>query len=488
MNNLPSLQEIMNKQPIVNIGMIGHVANGKSTLVKSLTNKETQQFSKEKERSITIRLGYANAKIWKCMACFNNSNCAAEAFSSSNSLIMNKCCTHCNADLLLVNHISIVDCPGHNELTSTMLNGSSVMDHAILVEACNNENIPAPQTAEHLIATRAANIPTAMIIMNKIDLVKREKANDQVQKISKYVTNLLSNNDNKKDNDKEEADKKDDEKKDDETYVVPPIVPITATFNINIDTVCQYLSYIKVPANRNPNSLFKMIIIRSFDANKPGDNLLELKGGVIGGTIMRGTLKIGERLNIYPGIFKKIEQNEKKHEGADYKYEPITGQVISIEAHKDIPLTFAIPGGLLGIQLTIDPAFSRDDKLSGSMVLRKIDVDNDKNLVKVYDKIIIKINTFIIDKKKVNDIFKERGKDNLLIMINVNSNNVDCKIKKYLKSKHELYLYLNKPIAIDSIDNLCTIMHKNINRGALGSKDILARGIIFDGELCEELI
>src|SRR5271168_2664312 len=108
-----NLKEIMNKQPCVNVGTIGHVANGKSTIVKCLSSKETQQFSSEKERNITIRLGYANTKIWKCSKCPE-----PDCFSSSDSSVMSKNCSECKTSLELVNHISIVDCPGHNELTS----------------------------------------------------------------------------------------------------------------------------------------------------------------------------------------------------------------------------------------------------------------------------------------------------------------------------------------------------------------------------------
>ncbi len=59
----------MEHQPIMNIGMIGHVSDGKSTITKALTGKATQQHSKERESNITIRIGYANAKILKCNSC-----------------------------------------------------------------------------------------------------------------------------------------------------------------------------------------------------------------------------------------------------------------------------------------------------------------------------------------------------------------------------------------------------------------------------------
>lgn len=444
------VQEIMHKQPIMNIGTIGHVANGKSSTVKCLSSKETQQFSKEKERNITIRLGYANTKIWHCAICD-----PPHSYSSSDSSTMTKSCDHCNAELDLVNHISIVDCPGHSELTSTMLNGSSVMDYAILVEACNNEHIPAPQTAEHLIATRAAGIQTAIIIMNKIDLINKTKAYEQIKKIKNYVTSLTG------------------------TSECPFIIPVSATFGTNIDVLCHRLSLLKVPSYRDPLALFKMICIRSFDINKPGSELIRLNGGVIGGTIMRGSLKVGDRVNIYPGMTKRLSSSEKTQEGADFKYEPISGEVLSIKSDTN-ELDYAISGGLLGIQLTIDPAFARNDLLAGSLILKKENVLNASELddiVKVYDKIIINISKLLISDESLNKVMKEKPQ----LLININSNNIDCVLHKYIKSKKQILLFLKKPIAIDSQENLATIMHKNNN------KDIIGRGIITDGVSCDKM-
>lgn len=448
-----NLQEIMYKQPILNVGTIGHVANGKSTIVKYLTSKETQQFAKEKERNITIRLGYANAKIWKCASCPE-----PECFSSSNSSLMSKRCNLCKELTELVNHISIVDCPGHNELTSTMLNGSSVMDYTILVEACNNADIPAPQTAEHLVATTAANIPTCVIIMNKIDLTKKDKARDQIGVITKYVSDITKSN------------------------RIPSVVPVSATIGVNIDVVCQQLSMLSIPSVRDPSAQFKMIIIRSFDINKPGVDVTKLHGGVIGGTIMRGTLRVGDKINIYPGMVKSIPDEKKEREGADFMYEPLTGEVLSIKSDMN-ELDFAIPGGLLGIQLTIDPAFSKGDNLAGSLVLKKEDVEKSielkKSLVYVYDKIIIKMNKFLISEEIVAKLFKSKPD----LMINVNSNNIECKVKTYKHSKQILFLFLNQPIAIDSQNNLATIMIKGSGGGS--GKEIIGRGVISDGVSCE---
>lgn len=59
----PLSLEVMSRQATINVGTIGHVAHGKSTVVKALTGVLTVRFKNEKERNITIKLGYANAKV-----------------------------------------------------------------------------------------------------------------------------------------------------------------------------------------------------------------------------------------------------------------------------------------------------------------------------------------------------------------------------------------------------------------------------------------
>jgi translation initiation factor 2 subunit 3 len=255
---------------------------------------------------------------------------------------------------------------------------------------------------------------------------------------------------------------------------IPPIVPVSASFDVNVDVVCEYLSRLKVPSSRKLNEQFKMIVIRSFDINKPGIDVTKLNGGVIGGTILRGSLNVGDNINIYPGIYKKIHESKKQKEGPDFEYSPLMGKVISIKSEQN-ELKTAIPGGLLGIQLTIDPAFSRNDHLSGSIAI-KTDLDNKE--LKVYDKIIINMTTFSYDHDKTKSILKKTQE----LSINVNSNNVECKVMKYSSKSKELYLFLDRPIAIDNVDNLATVILKNAN------KDILGRGKIIDGVECDLMI
>src|ERR1700730_17705778 len=106
-------------QPIINIGVIGAIANGKTTLVKEITGIMTQKRSSELEKNITIRLGCANAKIFICEKCR-----VPMKYQSLGSSIMEANCKNCGEKLKLERHISLIDCPGHNMLMSTMLNGA----------------------------------------------------------------------------------------------------------------------------------------------------------------------------------------------------------------------------------------------------------------------------------------------------------------------------------------------------------------------------
>jgi hypothetical protein len=75
-----------------------------------------------------------------------------------------------------------------------------------------------------------------------------------------------------------------------------PIIPISAQLKYNIDVVCEYIcTKIPLPV-RDFTSTPRLIVIRSFDVNKPGAEIEELKGGVAGGSILRGVLKLGDEI------------------------------------------------------------------------------------------------------------------------------------------------------------------------------------------------
>ncbi|XP_008476484.1 eukaryotic translation initiation factor 2 subunit 3-like, partial [Diaphorina citri] len=129
----PLTPEVISRQATINIGTIGHVAHGKSTVVKAISGVQTVRFKNELERNITIKLGYANAKIYKC----DNEKCSRPACyisGRSNKDDSFPCLrSSCTGRFQLVRHVSFVDCPGHDILMATMLNGAAVMDAALLL-------------------------------------------------------------------------------------------------------------------------------------------------------------------------------------------------------------------------------------------------------------------------------------------------------------------------------------------------------------------
>ena len=92
---------------------------------------QTVRHKQELVRNITIKLGYANAKLYKCPNCP-----PPQCFTSyGSSKADNVTCTCCGAPMVLYRHVSFVDCPGHDALMATMLAGAAVMDAALLLIA-----------------------------------------------------------------------------------------------------------------------------------------------------------------------------------------------------------------------------------------------------------------------------------------------------------------------------------------------------------------
>lgn len=139
-----------------------------------------------------------------------------------------------------------------------------------------------------------------------------------------------------------------------------PIVPISAQLKYNIDAVNEYIvKRIPIPV-RDFTSEPRLIVIRSFDVNRPGAEVEELKGGVAGGSILSGVLKLGMQIEVRPGIVSK--DNEGK-----VKCQPIFSTIVSLLAEHN-ELKFAVPGGLIGVGTLIDPTLCRADRLVGQVL------------------------------------------------------------------------------------------------------------------------
>ncbi|KAG7093736.1 hypothetical protein E1B28_007387 [Marasmius oreades] len=329
----PLSPEVISKQATINLGTIGHVAHGKSTVVKALSGVMTVRFKNELVRNITIKLGYANAKIYKC----SNEACPRPGCYRSyrSDKEDNPPCERpgCGHRMKLLRHISFVDCPGHDILMATMLNGAAVMDAALLLVAAN-ETCPQPQTSEHLAAVEIMRLENIIILQNKVDLIKEAQALEHQKSIAGFVKGTVAEN--------------------------SPIVPISAQLKYNIDAVNEYIvKNIPIPV-RDFLSQPKLIVIRSFDVNKPGAEVDELKGGVAGGSILTGVLRLGQEIEIRPGIVTKDAQGRAR-------CQPIFSRIISLLAENN-SLQFAVPGGLIGVGTRIDPTLCRADRLVGQVL------------------------------------------------------------------------------------------------------------------------
>ncbi|CAH1227516.1 eukaryotic translation initiation factor 2 subunit 3, Y-linked [Branchiostoma lanceolatum] len=325
--------EVISRQATINIGTIGHVAHGKSTVVKAISGVQTVRFKNELERNITIKLGYANAKVYKCDAgTCPRPDCYRSCGSSKEDVFP---CDRmgCSGKFRVQRHVSFVDCPGHDILMATMLNGAAVMDAALLLIA-GNESCPQPQTSEHLAAIEIMKLKHILILQNKIDLVKESQAKEQYEQILKFVQGTVAEG--------------------------APVIPISAQLKYNIEVICEYIcKKIPIPV-RDFTSQPRLIVIRSFDVNKPGCEVEDLKGGVAGGSILKGVLKVGQEIEVRPGIVSK------DHEGK-LMCKPIFSRIVSLFAEQN-DLQFAVPGGLIGVGTKIDPTLCRADRMVGHVL------------------------------------------------------------------------------------------------------------------------
>lgn len=324
--------EIMKNQPTINIGMIGHVSHGKSSVVRAITGVNTIKSKAEKERNITIKLGYANAKIFKC----DNPECPVPQnyCSYASSQMTDPPCKreNCSGTMRLVRHVSFIDCPGHDVYMATMISGTAVMDAAFLLVA-SNEVCPQPQTSEHLAAVEVMQLKNIIVLQNKIDLIKKQVAKENYEQIRSFMKGTS-------------VDKQ-------------PIIPISAQYGLNIDMVCcQIVESIPEPSH-DTESAPLMSVIRSFDVNKPGTDIMDMVGGVLGGTITKGIFKVGDEIEMRPGLISK--------NGDKISCQPLQSKIVSLHSESNV-LSYAIPGGLIGVGTDIDPYFCRSDRLIGQII------------------------------------------------------------------------------------------------------------------------
>jgi translation initiation factor 2 subunit 3 len=326
------------RQPEMNIGMVGHVDHGKTTLTKALSGEWTDRHSEEIKRGISIKLGYADTAFYKCPKCEEPACYSTDAT-----------CSICGEETEFLRAISFVDAPGHETLMATMLSGAAIMNGALLLIAAN-ENCPQPQTKEHLMALKIAGVTNIIVVQNKIDIVNEETLLENYNEIDAFVR---------------------------ETYPDGvPIIPISAHHDANLDVLIQAIEENMPTPELDTAKPARMFIARSFDINSPGARPKDFRGGVIGGSLTQGNLNIGDKIEIAPG--REVEEGGKKHR------ERMLTEVGSLfsggRSYKQVG-----PGGLVGIGTLLDPVFTKSDSLTGKVV------GIPDTLPTIWDKLTIKV-------------------------------------------------------------------------------------------------
>ncbi len=373
------MTEDITKLPTINVGIVGHIDHGKTTLLYKLSGKWADTHSEELKRGITIKLGYADTIIKK-----ENNIYTSNPESKGEPL----------------RYITFVDAPGHEMLMATMLSGAAIMDAAILVISAS-EGIK-PQTKEHLIALQAKKINQVIIVQNKIDLVTKEQALESYKKIKEFVKGTIAEN--------------------------SPIIPVSAQQNINLEKILEELCKIKIP-ERNTTDKPIFFVARSFDINRPGTEINKLHGGVLGGALKQGKLKIGDEIEIKPGYSYK-KQNQ-------YFYQNIKSKIVSMQKGNH-PITEATPGGSLAIETELDTNLTKADSLSGCIL------STPDNLPEIKSEIKIKFELFkdVLGSEKSEQV--QPLKPTELLMLSINTTTSVGQVKK-IKAK-EVELALKIPI------------------------------------------
>ncbi|MGM5483325.1 MAG: translation initiation factor IF-2 subunit gamma [Nanobdellota archaeon] len=301
-------------QPEINLGLVGHVDHGKTTLTKALSGVWTDTHSEELKRGITIRLGYANMEVRK---------------TSDNNLTVDKKDSF-GVDTELVRKISLVDAPGHESLMATLLAGTTIMDGALLLVSADDD-CPQAQTAEHLQALEISGIDKIIVIQNKVDMVPEEDCKNNYNQIKEFLKGTK--------------------------YEDSPIVPIAARFGLNMDLLLETIQdYFPTP-KRDDSKDARFLVARTFDINKPGTRPGNLKGGVFGGVLKQGRLSVGDDIVLTPGKIV-IEQNQTS-------WKPIKTKITNIMTG-DAPVNTIVPGGSVAIMTELDPAIVKGDALKGN--------------------------------------------------------------------------------------------------------------------------
>ena len=351
-------------QPELNLGLVGHVDHGKTTLTEALSGKWTDTHSEELRKGITIRLGYADFSVYK-----GGGEGPEAYFLNSGS----------SKGAVLSRRVSIVDAPGHESLMATMLSGAAIFDGALLLIAANEE-CPQPQTREHLVALEIIGVKNLVVVQSKIDLVSSEKAMQNYRQIKKFLKGT--------------------------GYEDSPVIPISAQRGVNLDALLQAVEDNIPTPGRDAKADPLMFVARSFDINRPGIAFEDIVGGVLGGTVKRGVLKKGDEVELRPG--RMIEKKGK------VSWVPVKARIDGLKVAK-AGVDEVSPGGSVGVMTSLDPGIVKSDAFAGNVLGRP------GALPPIRDELKLEISLLERVVGSRDDLVVDPLKPNEALMLNVNS-------------------------------------------------------------------
>lgn len=383
-------QTIVN-QPITNIGMLGSVSDGKSTTVFSLSGVKTQRHSNEMKRNITIKPGYANMKIYEKDGVFN-----VKGYGD------------------LVHHISFIDCPGHYQLIVTMMSNIRLMDGIILVVSAAEPITMKPQLIQHMLAIKMSGVNNVIVLLNKLDLVSKKVA---MERYDDLVTTLAK-------------------------YDIVPkkIIPVCMNHMIGVETLLDSIMKYMPPRIKNIDGDPLFMVSRSFDVNHVNIPLDDMVGGVVGGSMVRGSFKVGDIIEISPGIITTDALGNTINT-------PHITTITSLKSETH-SMDSIVTGGLIGIGTNIDPYYCKNDLMVGMMVGLQ------GKLPPVYYDITINYTDIVFD----DYVWIKNIGNNIMVISGTHC--VDGKITHY--DNDTISIKLARPMCIDNM-NMIILCDKTKN-------------------------
>lgn len=374
----PTGDEASLSQPELTVGLLGDVANGKSSLCLALTGEHTQRHSAElRHHGATIRLGYAVCAVYTCpCACGVCRDAQGGGGPAGDEVGAERCactcttagqeapvpaCPGCGEPMQRRRLVSFVDCPGHEELMGTALSGRAVLDAAILVVAADTATGLTAQARAHAAALSAADwLPADGVcaVQTKGDLLTASTIAGSVGSAAQpadpvdLVARALA----------EHAD----------TiraglaatrFADVRVMPVAPLVGAGLDPLCRWLAGLRPRHGRNPTEPALMHVVRSFDVNRPGSDAAESCGGAVGGSLARGQLSLGDVVELRPGIATVAAPASG---AAPLRVRPIVSVVTSLMAGST-SLGTATAGGLIAVGTDMCPSLCAGNRLHGAV-------------------------------------------------------------------------------------------------------------------------